>query len=140
MAGLLCVPLLFQRCPSLRPVAVRLVRLAVAGLHAKPAGELAAWLPDLGPGGKAEAVAALLGNLVEAAPTALSSAAEGAVLGRARAVQFTSLAARLLSLLPLQPFFPEAHDWDGELPDCSHSGHMPDCDVDLPICGGAFVL
>jgi hypothetical protein len=100
-ALLLCVPSLYQRCPSLAPLEPRLWRSAVAALHPLPPAQLAACLlGELGAaGGKAGEAAALLGNLLEGAPAALRG-------GDARlpALHFCQLAAALLALLPTQLF------------------------------------
>ena len=79
---LLCVPRLWARAPSLAPIAARLVRRAVAGLAARGRGDsgggcgLAEALPPVAEGsgcgdggtevGGARALAALLGNIIEA--------------------------------------------------------------------------
>ena len=86
---LLCVPRLWARAPSLAPIAARLVRRAVAGLAARGRGDsgggcgLAEALPPVAEGsgcgdggtevGGARALAALLGNIIEAGyPSSLS--------------------------------------------------------------------
>jgi ubiquitin-protein ligase E3 C len=108
-SALLCVPALLQRCASLRPVASRLWRHAVAALHPLTAPQLAAWLPaELLPEGRAGAAAALLGNLLEgaagAAPAAAAAAPSQASAGRLQALQFLQVSGTLLSLLPVALF------------------------------------
>ena len=105
---LLCLPLLQRRLPTLRPVAARLWRAAVATLHALPPADLAAWLgAGRGPTGAALAAAALLGNLLEGGAAALRADDPGAAAAaRLPALQFAALARTLLALLPQQAFFP----------------------------------
>ena len=61
---LLCAPLLWQRCPSLQGSAQDLWRGTIRVLAGIGGTQVAAQLPIDGPGGRAGAVAALLGNLV----------------------------------------------------------------------------
>lgn len=110
LAGLLCQPLLLQRCPTLRPVGAHLWRAAVLGLHALAPRQLAVWLDSQAagvPGGAAAAAAALLGNLLEGSTAALrAETAAAAAAARPAAAQLVALASSLLQLLPLAPFFP----------------------------------
>ena len=117
LAGLLCQPLLLQRCPTLRPLALRLWRQAVASLHSLTAPQLAQWLGEqAGAAGLAAAAgAALLGNLLEHAAAALKAEdVQAAAAARPAAVQFVVLAGALLQLLPLQPYFPAGWEEDAE--------------------------
>lgn len=108
---LLCLPLALRRLPTLRPVAGRLWRAAVATLHTLPPAELSAWLqaaavPTLGEPA-ALAAAALLGNLLEGATAALQHhPKQPGSSERQHALQFAALACALLALLPQQAFFP----------------------------------
>ncbi|KAL4444560.1 hypothetical protein ABPG77_002377 [Micractinium sp. CCAP 211/92] len=108
---LLCLPLALRRLPTLRPVAGRLWRAAVAALHTLPPVELSAWLqaaavPTLGEPA-ALAAAALLGNLLEGATAALQhDPKQPGSSERQHALQFAALACALLALLPQQAFFP----------------------------------
>ncbi len=73
LAALLCVPLLWQRAPTLRGVGPQLVRSAAAALWTLPPRELVAALPGAAPasGGVASAAVVALGNLLEIAPAVL---------------------------------------------------------------------
>lgn len=70
-ALLLCMPLLWSRCPSLRPLGVHLWHQTVASLQGMGPARLASCLPQGSNLTKAVAAAALMGNLVEFAPAAL---------------------------------------------------------------------
>ena len=104
---LLCLPLLLRRLPTLKPLAARLWRHAVAALHTLPAPELAVWLQAL-PGPPGATAAALLGNLLEGAAAALRADAQQQqqqpATTREAALQLAGLASTLLVLVPL-PFF-----------------------------------
>ena len=71
--ALLCLPLLWQRVPTLQAVAPELVRAAAAALWALPPPQLTAVLNcgAMGSAGQALAATALLGNLLEMAPSLL---------------------------------------------------------------------
>ncbi|KAK9829627.1 hypothetical protein WJX72_006957 [[Myrmecia] bisecta] len=124
---LLCVPRLWDRCPTLRTVSGRVCRYAVEALHSlQPASALVAWLPGtLGPGKAAEA-AALLGNLLEVGGAALKSEEASSNLEAAGkvAVLFASVAQLVLAVVPLRSLFPAASEdeEDGEEPVPSTSG------------------
>ncbi|GAB4817517.1 hypothetical protein N2152v2_004563, partial [Parachlorella kessleri] len=112
LAALLCVPLLVQRCPSLRPVAGRVWLQGVAALQGGEPGSLATWLPgEVGQQGRAGAAAALLGNLVQIAPLVLKAEPVQPPGKAQAAVQFVGVLSTLLRLLPLQPFFQQGAGW-----------------------------
>ncbi|MEW5297235.1 MAG: hypothetical protein WDW36_000459 [Sanguina aurantia] len=121
--ALLFVPQLWERAGSLQPIAGRLARQAVASLAALDAGGFATRLPGEGEGGKAGALAVLLGNIVTVggrmlsvdsrpvaaatpgvtappAPSALASAATAET-----ALHLVTVLQRTLALLPTHPFF-----------------------------------
>lgn len=112
IAALFTVPLLGQCCPSLSPVIRRLWRSTLSqDYRPVPAEHLAAWLPTaLTPHGAAGAAAALLGNLIDAAPTlgvASNAPTSASLETQAQQAQqacmgFLDLASKLLQLLPLQ--------------------------------------
>ncbi|GLC57434.1 hypothetical protein PLESTB_001224100 [Pleodorina starrii] len=129
---LLCVPNLWRRCSSLAPVSGRMTRAAVTWLAAAGPERLGALLPPRGgysgsgggglPGGAGAAVAVLLANMLavgprllepDKAPVAAAAApAAGQSLSGGSAQRSLALAVvrvlhAVVSLLPLQPFFPD---------------------------------
>lgn len=107
---LLCLPLALHRLPTLKPVAGRLWRAAVAALHILPPAQLSAWLQASAGFALHEpaalVAAALLGNLLEGAAAALrEDPKQPSGAARQPALQFAALACTLLSLLPEHAFF-----------------------------------
>ncbi|KAL3150396.1 hypothetical protein ABBQ32_000234 [Trebouxia sp. C0010 RCD-2024] len=102
---LLCVPLLWHRCPRvLSNVSGRLWEHVVASLHAlKEPSALIAWLPNHQPDGKAGAAASLLGNLAQVSASALQGKVskrtqeEGMTIAR----QFSEVVHALLLVVPM---------------------------------------
>ena len=107
---LLCLPLALHRLPTLKPVAGRLWRAAVATLHALPPAQLSAWLQAAAAAALGEpaalTAAALLGNLLEGAAAALrDDPKQPGGSPRQPALQFAGLACSLLALLPQRAFY-----------------------------------
>lgn len=113
---MLCVPGLQRSCPSLTPILGRLWRTAVSGLHTLPPPALAQWLPStLGSGGKAGAGAALLGNLLEAAPSGLTpDPRHGEAALQRHSMHFMHVSASLLNLVPPGALFGPGTQWQAE--------------------------
>ena len=110
LVAMLSLECLVHRCPTLRPAIVRLWRHALAMLQRQPAGWLQAWVrqqPD-----PAAVAAALLGNLLEHAPSGLH--ADNPSAARQLAAQFISTVSSLLRILPLEPFFPVRDRWGAD--------------------------
>jgi len=106
LLGLACVPLLWRRCPQLAELAPRLLTVLEPTLGAlSDAGEVLAALPESTCGGRAGSLAALLGNIVEGAPSILAKAeAEGS--GREAAAGLCRVLLRLLPAAPMRALFP----------------------------------
>lgn len=96
---LLFTPNLWVCCPSLKPISSRMCRRSIADLSQLSSQQLVSVLPAGGPGGKAAAAAALLGNLLSVGSGVFHQ--QGAP-DSALAKQFVTIITALLSLLPMK--------------------------------------
>ncbi|DBB12911.1 TPA: hypothetical protein ACH3X3_005665 [Trebouxia sp. C0006] len=105
MAKLLCVPLLWLRCPHvLFSVSSRIWEVVIVSLHPDSFNDLSsfiAWLPADQPDGKAGAAAALLANLAQVSGAALQGGKRSLEEGVVMATQFSEVVHMLLSVVPM---------------------------------------
>ncbi|KAL0034411.1 hypothetical protein WJX79_000811 [Trebouxia sp. C0005] len=105
MAKLLCVPLLWLRCPHvLFSVSSRIWEVVIVSLHPdsfKDLSSFIAWLPADQPDGKAGAAAALLANLAQVSGAALQGGKRSQEEGILLATQFSEVVHMLLSVVPM---------------------------------------
>ncbi|GIL56261.1 hypothetical protein Vafri_11597 [Volvox africanus] len=132
---LLFVPDLWQRCTSLQIVSARLCRVALTWLSAAGPQRLGNVLqpPQCSalPWGTGTAVAILLANVLAVGPRLLEGDKAAAVPGtqRALALNVVRVLHAVVSLLPLQPFFPDA----------AVGGDETEDEVDEAACGSLGV-
>ncbi|GIL88261.1 hypothetical protein Vretimale_14138 [Volvox reticuliferus] len=132
---LLLFPDLWRRCTSLQPVSARLCRVALTWLSAAGPQRLESALQPLHcsalPWGTGTAVAILLANILAVGPRLLEGDKAAAAAGtqRALALNVVRVLHAMVSLLPLQPFFPDA----------AVGGDESEEEVDEAACGSLGV-
>ncbi|DBA78986.1 TPA: hypothetical protein ACH3X1_008854 [Trebouxia sp. C0004] len=134
MAKLLCVPLLWLRCPHvLFSVSSRIWEVVIMCLHPDSAKDLStfiAWLPADQPDGKAGAAAALLANLAQVSGAALQGGKRSQEEGIVLATQFSEVMHMLLCVVPMSSILAVSdtvmadvdEDQDAAQPQASTSG------------------